>query len=377
MICTGGLLFLIAKMDGVSEQWPWFPLWWHALGVTALLTMVVCVLGGQHLPLRWLRWLWALVVALVLLGQVTSFAAFSGERPDVVVPWIWEIEPGSVSLMVLLVRPAFAVLYAVLSGVSPLLSGIAFTGQIPHEVAVQTPVHISNFAFVVIFIGIRGAMVSVRRAETLASARAAEETRNRALASQNDEMARVLHDEVLGTLIAASRIPGPPPPELREAAARSRRVLREMTSPADSSGAPTRQVRTEEVQRGVSARVTQLIPDAVVALQSTSGSLPSEVAGAIILATAEAARNSARHAGAGAMRTVTGHVDPQLITITVADTGPAFDVASVDARRLGIRLSIQGRMQAVGGSATVASDARGTVVELRWSAKGGTHEHLH
>lgn len=58
--------------------------------------------------------------------------------------------------------------------------------------------------------------------------------------------------------------------------------------------------------------------------------------------------------------------------ILVADDGKGFDTGAVPARRLGIKVSILGRMDSVGGLARIESDGgRGTAVELLWPA-GGT-----
>jgi signal transduction histidine kinase len=57
------------------------------------------------------------------------------------------------------------------------------------------------------------------------------------------------------------------------------------------------------------------------------------------------------------------------IDVTIEDDGPGFDAGDVRPHRLGILVSIHGRMSAVtGGSATVeSSPGSGTVVSLRWA----------
>ena len=57
------------------------------------------------------------------------------------------------------------------------------------------------------------------------------------------------------------------------------------------------------------------------------------------------------------------------ITVKVSDAGPGFDPGAVAPDRLGIRASILARMTAVGGTAVVESDRRGTSVTLGWSER--------
>ena len=56
------------------------------------------------------------------------------------------------------------------------------------------------------------------------------------------------------------------------------------------------------------------------------------------------------------------------VTVTVRDEGAGFEPGAVDPYRLGLRVSIRGRLAAVrGGSARVTSTpGRGTTVTLDW-----------
>jgi len=97
--------------------------------------------------------------------------------------------------------------------------------------------------------------------------------------------------------------------------------------------------------------------------------IPSEVADAFAEGATEALRNSLRHAGGPAIaRSATIRLVPGGATVIVRDDGSGFDPAAVDPYRLGLLVSIRGRLNAVeGGSAAVSSaPGRGTTVTLDW-----------
>ena len=95
--------------------------------------------------------------------------------------------------------------------------------------------------------------------------------------------------------------------------------------------------------------------------------VPSSVAREIADAAAEAARNSVRHAGAGAAATVRIDADAEQVWVRIHDDGDGFDPGSVRLDRMGLSLSIVQRMSAVGGRATIDSaTGMGTRVVLEW-----------
>jgi signal transduction histidine kinase len=90
-------------------------------------------------------------------------------------------------------------------------------------------------------------------------------------------------------------------------------------------------------------------------------------------AEAAAAAGSVGAAGSGederdVARTVVVHCDAESgLTVQVADTGCGFDVSEIPHARLGLRVSIRERMEAVGGSVRVLSvPGGGTSVVIEW-----------
>ena len=86
---------------------------------------------------------------------------------------------------------------------------------------------------------------------------------------------------------------------------------------------------------------------------------------ALVLAAREAMTNAAKFAGVGEID-VYAEVGEDEIAVFVRDRGVGFDREAVPEDRLGIRESIEGRLERAGGGATVTSPpGGGTEVELR------------
>jgi signal transduction histidine kinase len=84
----------------------------------------------------------------------------------------------------------------------------------------------------------------------------------------------------------------------------------------------------------------------------------------LVLAAREAMTNAAKHSGADEI-SVFVDAAPGRVALYVRDRGSGFDPEAVAADRKGISESIQGRMERVGGTATVVSTpGEGTDVEL-------------
>jgi signal transduction histidine kinase len=83
-----------------------------------------------------------------------------------------------------------------------------------------------------------------------------------------------------------------------------------------------------------------------------------------VLAAREAMTNAAKHSGADEI-SVFVEADPGRVALYVRDRGAGFDPSAVAGDRKGISESIRGRMERVGGTATiVSSPGEGTDVEL-------------
>lgn len=82
----------------------------------------------------------------------------------------------------------------------------------------------------------------------------------------------------------------------------------------------------------------------------------------LVGAAREAMLNAARHAGG----TVSLYLETGAagIELSVTDRGPGFSLDDIPQDRLGVRESIRGRMQRIGGSASVRSGPGGVGTEI-------------
>ncbi len=203
------------------------------------------------------------------------------------------------------------------------------------------------------------------RAQQLAASAAASEARTR----EKGRFAALIHDGVLATLLDASR--GGEPDVLARQAGRTLRQFDEIRATTIEVGTTKAQAALAELRTAA----TEAAADVHVELRRGTGwdslAIPPEVVRTLGAATAEALRNSVRHAGRTAHRNVTIDLDASGICVQVTDDGVGFDPAIVPDTRLGIALSIRGRMSELpGGSADIASrPGAGTTVTLRWEVR--------
>ncbi|MGW0007058.1 ATP-binding protein [Nocardia grenadensis] len=212
----------------------------------------------------------------------------------------------------------------------------------------------------------REAMRSSELAAAVAGAAARERERAR--------FAALIHDAVLSTLLDASRTAGPSP-VLRKQAQRALDQLDETriaeaqpeALDADSVAGFLRSA-VYEVSRDIEFTARRGADGAAVRV-------PLTAAGTLAAALAEATRNSLRHAvvpGRVVRHSVAVTVGAGGLRVVVRDDGAGFDPRAVPVDRLGLSVSILGRMrQLSGGAGFVESEpGKGTTVTLMWGGPG-------
>lgn len=227
-----------------------------------------------------------------------------------------------------------------------------------------------SLSFSAIFTAI--ALVSVRNARAVDRAVVAAQyaaARASSAAARLRERARLdalVHDEVMATLFYATV----GTPELDSAVARqARKALDQLHSLGDAASTPVPMEEFVNRLRSVSLAHSEAVQFTLAG--TPSGEVPEEMAAAFVEAAGEAVRNSLAYAGTGAIPQpvhVLLELLPERIVATISDEGRGFNPRSVPAHRLGIRVSIEGRLAVVPGcSATVDSrPGQGTRVTLQW-----------
>jgi signal transduction histidine kinase len=187
----------------------------------------------------------------------------------------------------------------------------------------------------------------------------AAERAERIRSQERAQLAAHLHDSVLQTLTLMQKRAGDP----REVAALARRQERELRDwLAGDQGDQARTLASQLRSTAESIEDDHRVAIDVVVVGDCD---LDESAEAVLGAAREALVNAAKHApDAGAIR-VYAEIDPAGIELFVRDRGPGFDPASVAPDRRGVRESITGRMERVGGHAEIrSSDGSGTEVGL-------------
>ncbi len=184
-----------------------------------------------------------------------------------------------------------------------------------------------------------------------------EDRQQRVKADARADVAAHLHDSVLQTFALMQRTDDPI--EMATLARQQERELRrwlyaesEDPSAVTLKSAIERSAALVEDRHDVSVEVV-VVGDAVI----------TPATEALIAATREAATNSAKWSGCDVISLFVEVTDAE-IEAFVRDTGIGFDPAEIAEDRLGVRESIMGRMERVGGSAEIDS-ALGEGTEIR------------
>lgn len=177
--------------------------------------------------------------------------------------------------------------------------------------------------------------------------------------AERADIAAHLHDSVLQTLTLI-RAAASDPQQVRALALTQERELRSwLYTGRDTPGSSAAQLLRERVASLEAAHGVE------VSFVAVGDAAPGPTELAAVAAAAEAVQNALRH-GAPPI-SVYMEATPNQVEVFVKDAGPGFDVAEVPPDRHGIRESIVGRVERVGGSAkikTARPSARGTEVQI-------------
>jgi signal transduction histidine kinase len=342
---------------------------WHeplmALCFVPLGIMILACLVGRGV--RPASGLFAVVYVLALLAWPLATAGTDPVATDS--PWIWYMVNIATLAAVIAFPMPMQITWAILV---PMLYGIARLAQGDFAADFWIAVGL-EISFSLILGGIllalgwifRAMAVNVDEARALAVESYAKAAAADAAEQERVAVAALMHDSVLAALIAAERADGPRAESL--AAGMAREALTRLANAEQGAEEGSDEPRTAESiaddieaaarDLGFELSVTRDVQDAPP--------LPGRVARALVFAAVQAVANALEHAdGAGLVALVTAGT--RRVRIEVRDAGGGFDLDSVAEDRLGIRASIIARVAAVGGQATIDSDASGTRVRLDW-----------
>lgn len=364
------LLYLAGYSPQIVEQGTALP-WWTAAtvigeGGLAVAVIVAARRRADHVVKK-LSFAWSAVYVVAevawrpLTGGTTPpestwHQAYPALATIYLTPYL---ATGAIVLLSLVVL-SYSKIVAADHVVSPELIGSLLHGYLFGGFTIVVPLTLVSVA------GRRDAEEHVARVRSAAAAAAEAESIER------ERVDGLIHDSVMSTLLAASRIGGG-----REVAAGASSALTDL--------AFLREVEHRDDGIDITSflglfrsSLHFLDPTLDVTVRVDDAALwnpvPGDVARALTSAAGEALRNSLRHAGPchrrASLHIAAGGRDAgTLVTIEIEDDGRGFDPHSVPTDRLGLRASITGRLEALPGGRAEVRSARGsgTRVLLTWS----------
>lgn len=368
----GGLIFLVLALAPAGAQ---FPLQNEIEGV-ALLVLLAALCAAflavtAFASLRMLRVIASVYIVVFTVALALWCPLLNADRlPRMSAPWPLSMIAVATSCAAIAWprRWAWAYLFVACTG-----GGIV---RYYSDVRVAPLLAVEDFFYMLLISTVFAALIQVTRdagrqqdaATASAHSKAAKAAETRARGEQRARFGALVHDDVISTLLVAAHADGSMREDTRAYARRALTRIGQARAPHRSRGT----VSAAECEAQL--RAASDVPGAPSATVTTSTSLrvPSAAVQALGEALGEALRNSIRHAGSEGrpvQRRVTAAIDDDGVRVSVHDDGVGFSPQRIPPERLGLRVSVIGRMLRVpGGAAEVISrPGGGTRVNLAWS----------
>ncbi|MFF0815277.1 sensor histidine kinase [Rhodococcus sp. NPDC003318] len=368
---AGYLFYLLLLAPSIVTQADHFDMWWTPTAVVAVFGSGL-VLGVSSLlrDTRAVGIAGAAAAVAFLVAIPTGLLAWNGP-PLTNGLGVWlSTFPGLASLAAVAAwRPILVFVHMVVA-----CTGVQIFNHVVRDPDVTNPL-VPDIAFSIMFctLFVGAAVMALRTGRVLDSTLEATHSAAAAAAAshaRNVEHARfdaLIHDGVMSTLLAAARQGATP-----RLSAQASATLRQLDALRAGPG-PNHRFEATEIVAHLRAAAGDIDDAVTLDVREASGAdaltMPVDAVRAVGAALAESLRNSIQHAGPHATRAVTVRVAPKALVVEVADTGRGFDPRMVPTHRLGLTVSIVGRMNRLpGGSGRVDSaPGKGTHVNLTWA----------
>ena len=338
----GFLLGVFAVSAALSVLSSWFNFEWRVvfrvhgaivLGLVWILALIAdpSAFSPDNKPWAW----WALGVAAVVIGVSSPPRVWVAYIPILSASWF-------LSKQVLFDGGRY--LDALLDSAYILVFGFAIAGLVQLVRDGATDVDVANTA-------------AIQSAIDKASLDAIERERSR--------LDALVHDQVLHTLLLAARAQSAVE---KQAAVRSATVAIESLQRAEDEVAAIGSVTPLGLFKAIEKAALDLDPRvAVTSRGGGSENLDPEVAQALTEATLQALDNAIQHSQAKTIELLLDSPEEYSLVFEIVDDGIGFRLDRATRDRIGIRTSIQARVESVGGQAEIESaPGMGVKVSLRW-----------
>lgn len=340
----------------------------------ALISIVICHLGiiySVWFSSGVIYWYRALVLATLFALCTWPFQVGSQILQPGEYPWIW----WSVGIASITAVGAFGVAIAVLLNIA--FPVIWFVLQISNFGGPVSPLlALQDSSLSLLFAGLISALVLVLRYEAakvdaanqIANLAAIELAKTDAIERERARLDALVHDSVLTTLLTAANANGAT--QQSAAALLAEDAIAKLNAAANESSV-SEDISFNSLFTALEVAIVRQASTVEVKIEGATDQLvPGEVAAALTEATLQALANSLQHAGSSVNRRVLLKGASRGIKILVIDNGRGFRVARIPKNRLGVRLSIIGRVESVGGEVHIDSKiGAGTTIIIEWGKK--------
>ncbi|WP_246002922.1 sensor histidine kinase [Nocardia tenerifensis] len=376
-IGIAGVIVAVVELPEIAEQSRFVTAGWTILTVTLAFGLFPVLAVVSIASSRQLIQLVSGAAAVSFLAAMAVIPfAYPNPAPEASSVWLYRVLALGVLAAVLAWRPLFAVVYLVAGAALSAFANAVVVADSTPVVWAGDFVRAAGLCALFLWCAIyaKAAADRVDRESAIESRRAAAVAGAAARDRERARFAALIHDAVLSTLLDASRA-GTDSPVLRRQA---ERTLEQLDECRVGDVEPNR-LDAQSASGFLRSAVHEVNPGIRFIARRWSGfddlRLPVDAAGTIAAALTEAVRNSLRHAtvpGREVQRTVTVTISAGGIRVVFRDDGAGFDMGQVPADRLGISVSILGRMrQLAGGAGFVESQpGEGTTVTLVWGSDG-------
>lgn len=368
------IVFFGLAVQSIFDEAGYLQPWWTPVAAAAIFGIPPALAAANFaLTARAVRIaLGAYVVIFIAVVISFPFAMTGPALPIALSPWTLGITALGTVAAALVWRP-----WAVWAYLGANIAAMVFTrdlaaGHANLEQALQDGFF--SLSFTAIFTAL--AMVSLRNARAVDAASVTAQhaaARSAAAIARTREQGRLdalVHDEIMSAFLYASQ---DSPSLVAAVQLQSKRALEQLERIArgDVIGGDIEVAVFVDRMRSAAFERTGAVRFHVIGSRETL--VPAEVGSAFVEATSESVRNSLMHGRRGAVEpavVVTLMLEDDGILATIEDDGVGFNPRAVDSHRLGIRVSIEGRLGVVpGGRAAVSSrPGLGALVTLGWSA---------
>ena len=306
----------------------------------------------------------AIVLGLVwILALIADPSAFSPDNK----PWAWWALGVAAVVIGVSSPPRVWVAYIPILSASWFLSKqVLFDGGRYLDALLDSAyILVFGFAIAGLVQLVRDGATDVDVANTAAIQSAIDKASLDAIERERSRLDALVHDQVLHTLLLAARARSEVE---KQAAVRSATVAIESLQRAEDEVAAIGSVTPLGLFKAIEKAALDLDPRVVVtSLGGGSENLDPEVAQALTEATLQALDNAIQHSQAKKIELLLDSPEEYSLVFEIVDDGIGFRLDRATRDRIGIRTSIQARVESVGGQAEIESaPGMGVKVSLRW-----------